>query len=872
MDLSQGTRLGPYEIVARLGAGGMGEVYRARDTRLDRSVAIKVLPSELAKESQLKLRFEREAKAISQLNHPNICTLYDVGDGYLVMELLEGETLAQRIAKGPMPVADILRYGAQIADALYRAHRAGIVHRDLKPANVMLTRSGAKLLDFGLAKPVSIRVSSDDTTMQAAPLTEEGTIVGTFHYMAPEQLEGVETDARTDIFALGAVLYEMATGRRAFEGSSKTSIIAAIVTGQPPSITSLRPLVPSSVEHLVQKCLEKDPEDRWQSSLDVASEMRWLASSSSVTREPAVESVTRAHRLRRRLSLAAAFVATAIVAAIGGHYAFRRPQSVPRVRYISSSGADFAPAGSPDGKSIAFSSARDGRRRIWVKQLSGGGEIAITDGPDTTPRFSPDGATLLFVRGTPPESALYRVPVVGGAAQRIVAPAVEGDWSPDGHTLTFTRYVSENGRNRYNVFVADASGTNERMLFSSTERSVQTPRFSPDGKTIAASLTPGNANVAGAIVLIDVASGKNRIIEITDTPTAVVWLTSDEFLYGRLQAVTGVQIAGGEFVRHEVRSGHEETLFSLPVFGFYVDRVGDDSLIVETPSRRENLREVALKGTPGSAWRTQGNSNDRQPALSADGEWIIFSSDRTGNLDVWALSRKSGEMRQLTDDPKQDWDPQFTPDGKHILFSSNRTGHFEIWKANTDGSYPQQVSNDGYDAENPTQGPGGEIYFASVNPKKLGLWQIKPDGSSRVLTPGNTQQPEVSPDGAYIAYRLSTPDRVMVMRVSDQKVVPFAADFGSSILISVGRARWRPDGKAIIFVGASKDGKYGLYEQEFDFGRDTAATRRPLTGFDGASQLESHGITPDGSALIVAQIDDLDTLTMVRELPFPKRK
>ena len=223
MTIAPGSRLGPYEIVALIGAGGMGEVFRARDTRLDRSVAIKVLPAELAQNEQFRLRFDREAKTISQLNHPNICTLYDVGDGYLVMELLEGESLAERIAKGPLPMRDVIRYGIEVADALSKAHRAGIVHRDLKPGNVMITKSGAKLLDFGLAKSSVIDVSLDAAT-QHKPLTQEGTIVGTFQYMAPEQLEGLQADARTDIFSLGAVLYEMATGRRAFEGKTPMNI------------------------------------------------------------------------------------------------------------------------------------------------------------------------------------------------------------------------------------------------------------------------------------------------------------------------------------------------------------------------------------------------------------------------------------------------------------------------------------------------------------------------------------------------------------------------------------------------------------------------------------------------------------------------
>src|SRR6266571_929919 len=269
MTISTGTRLGPYEITGPLGAGGMGEVWKARDTRLDRDVAIKVLPAEFAQNAQFKLRFEREAKTISQLSHPNICTLYDVGENYLVMELLDGESLADKLAKGPLPLEQVLRYGVQIAEALDKAHRAGIVHRDLKPGNVMVTKSGTKLLDFGLAKSTAAVLIEDGATQQK-PVTQEGTILGTFQYMAPEQLEGLEADARTDIFAFGMVLYEMATGRRAFEGKTKTSLIAAIVDRDPPPMSSIQPMTPPEFERVVKTCLEKDPDNRWQNARDVA--------------------------------------------------------------------------------------------------------------------------------------------------------------------------------------------------------------------------------------------------------------------------------------------------------------------------------------------------------------------------------------------------------------------------------------------------------------------------------------------------------------------------------------------------------------------------------------------------------------------------
>jgi serine/threonine protein kinase len=290
LTLTAGARLGPYEILSPLGAGGMGEVYKARDTRLERTVAVKVLPTHMASSPEVRQRFEREAKTVSQLSHPHICALYDVGrEGeteYLVMELLEGETLSDRLGKGPLPLEQTLRYGTEIADALDKAHRQGIVHRDLKPGNVMITKSGVKLLDFGLAKAMA--PATPQSSLTALPtqqgLTREGTILGTFQYMAPEQLEGKEADGRTDIFAFGAVLYEMATGRKAFSGASQASLISAIMQNDPPPISSVQPMSPPALDRVVKKCLAKDPEDRWQNAADLGSELKWIGESGSPRR------------------------------------------------------------------------------------------------------------------------------------------------------------------------------------------------------------------------------------------------------------------------------------------------------------------------------------------------------------------------------------------------------------------------------------------------------------------------------------------------------------------------------------------------------------------------------------------------------------
>jgi len=334
MALPAGTRLGPYEILTQLGAGGMGEVYRARDTRLGRDVAIKVLPAHLSTSPEVRARFEREARAISQLNHPHICSLHDIGRqddiDYLVMEYLEGETLAARLAKAPLPLGEVLRLGIEIADALNCAHRAGIVHRDLKPGNIMLTKGGAKLMDFGLARPTRVSPVAgalSESPTGSRPITAEGTIVGTFQYMAPEQLEGKDADARADLWAFGCVLYEMATGKPAFEGTSQASLIAAILKETPRPISELQPLSPPALERIVKRCLEKDPDERFQSAGDLAFDLEGMTEAAP---SPIVGGLTPAGRRSSATAIIGICVAAALIASglfLAGRMTVRRPEA-----------------------------------------------------------------------------------------------------------------------------------------------------------------------------------------------------------------------------------------------------------------------------------------------------------------------------------------------------------------------------------------------------------------------------------------------------------------------------------------------------------------------------------------------------------------
>ena len=447
MPLAPGMTLGPYEILGPLGSGGMGEVYRARDSRLDRTVAIKILPSHLSKDPLRRQRFEREARTISGLNHPNVCTLHDVGsqDGidYLVMEFVEGESLAQRLEKGPLPLDQALKIAREIADALDRAHRNGIIHRDVKPGNIMLTKSGAKLLDFGLARPGAQNASL--ATLSASvppnsPVTQEGTIVGTFQYMSPEQVEGRELDGRTDIFSLGAVLYEMLTGQRAFAGKSQLSVASAILEKDPPPITSIKPLTPRSLDHVIRRCLAKDPDDRWQSARDLALELTAVRPDNS---PPSDDRLLSIHGRRRVLSwLAFALASVAAVAAI--FWLLRSRSNPPLVNSIRSSilapiGMEFdrwaVAAISPDGKYLVYSAASPGwSSQLYLRHMD---SMTAKPLPGTSgaqgPFWSPDSKWIAFAAG----GKLQKISVDGGNPLVLCDSAQNrgGAWSPNGTIL-----------------------------------------------------------------------------------------------------------------------------------------------------------------------------------------------------------------------------------------------------------------------------------------------------------------------------------------------------------------------------------------------------------------------------------------------------
>src|SRR5256885_269167 len=486
MALSSGTKLGPYEIDAPLGAGGMGEVYRAQDTRLERTIAIKILPAQFSSDPVRKQRFEREAKTISSLNHPHICVLHDVGsqDGvdYLVMECVEGETLAKRLEKTALPLEQVLKFGAQIADALDKAHRSGVVHRDLKPGNIRLTASGAKLLDFGLAKPVVAMASLATMTATRAgqsPPTEQGTIVGTFQYMSPEQVEGKELDGRSDIFSLGAVLYEMVTGKRAFEGKTQLSVASAILEREPLPITSIKPLTPLALDYAVKKCLTKIPDERWQSASDLASELRWITESVGQATGPAFEEAPGKTRKRAAWLIAGVLAG----AAIPGGARWPNPQPPEETMYFPApmpfSARDLAMA--PNGHAIAVIAYLESAQRnaLWIYELGSRSarNLADTQGAGY-PFWSADGRSLAFFA----DGKLKRVEVSGGPVQTVCdAPSGRGGtWNKDG-VIVFTP-DARSGVGLYRVSALGGTVTPVSKLDTSRgELSHRWPMFLPDG-------------------------------------------------------------------------------------------------------------------------------------------------------------------------------------------------------------------------------------------------------------------------------------------------------------------------------------------------------------------------------------------------------
>ena len=851
---------------APIASGGMGEVYRGRDLALGRPVAIKVLAADLGEDAALVARFEREARAVASLSHPNVVAIHHLGQEsgrwYAVTELLAGQTLRARRAQGPISLRKQLRIGASVARGLAAAHARGIIHRDLKPENVFLTEDGqVKVLDFGLARWSD--AGALRTSGEAATLTQAGVIVGTPGYMSPEQARGEALDERSDVFALGCVLFEMVAGRPAFvRETAVESLVALLQEDLPP----FPPEAPPELCELVRNCLERNLERRVQKAHDVALFLEAVASAGSGAHAMPHETLELLRRgpAGRMRWLPWALLAIAVAAGAAGWLLRETPPPPPELRYLTFAGDDRSPAGSPDGRLVAFASERGGRQRIWLKQVASGDETPLTDGPDDFPRFSPDGASLVFSRTDGLTSVLMRVAAVGGEPRRLVEDATDGDFSPDGERIAFVRWRAEGGVMGSLLASVAADGTDEREIARFPGRTVLHPRWSPDGRHVA--VVDSEESPRMGLLVVESGSGEAR--ELTPAAragllSAPVWSGDDELLVAVTGSPASRHGASTRVVRQPLRGDGARTLFWNAALNGVMDRLGETALVLEARIPRTELLEVeGAAGASGPRLLTHGASADRQPVYSPDGARVVFSSNRSGNLDLWALEPATGSLRRLTDHPAEDWDPAFLPDGR-LLWSSNRTGHFEVWVAEPDGTGPRQVTRDGVRAENPTATRDGRwIVYNSRRHDRPGVWRVAPDGTgATLLVPGITRLPETSPDGRHVLYLTDIRlDRLSLRaaRIADGRV----EDFVISVPAEGGRVRWLPDGSAAAFTAPDAQGRLTIFAQPFRPGRDTTAERRPLPGLDLQRSVDSFGFAPGAGRLCVSVSDQVSHLML----------
>jgi eukaryotic-like serine/threonine-protein kinase len=674
MPLANGTRLGRYEIVAPLGAGGMGEVYRATDTRLDRTVAIKILPPHFAEDVVRRQRFEREAKVISSLNHPHICTLHDVGqqDGveFIVMEYLEGESLGERLAKGPLAAAQVLQYGTQIASALDKAHRSGVTHRDLKPGNVILTKSGAKLLDFGLAKaelPSSIGATLTDATPRPLPMTKMGAVIGTIPYMSPEQLDGKETDARSDIFSLGAVLYEMVTGNRAFQGQSEFSVASAILHQEPPPISTLQPLTPPALERTIRVCLAKDPDERWQSASDLWNELRWISEGGSQSgalqgltpgsQAGASQSGMKIPAATRRAAgpqlawiVAALFAVVAAAALLVASRTGRAPKPLAFRQLNFRREAVFQAAFA--GDTIVYSAATSGNTpQIFAVR---------PDYPEPQP-VGPLGMTLLAISSKGELAVLLdaryvwyrlftgtlaRMTLGGGAPREIQEGVRQADWAPDGSQLAIIREVDGKDRLEYPIghVLREVSG------------SLSDVRFSPKGDRIAYFEHPRKWDDRGSVNVVDLAGTNAVLSDGYWSLRGLSWSPdAEEILFSASQN-------GGSYTVYGVNMAGKRRMAYQPPGGFTIQDVARDGRWLAT---RLDYHYAAMVHTEATGDRDLSWLNTSHArALSQDGQTLLFSETTLGTNYAVCLRKIDGSpVLRLG----EGWPADLSLDGKWVL-------------------------------------------------------------------------------------------------------------------------------------------------------------------------------------------------------------
>jgi Tol biopolymer transport system component len=877
MTLPSGALLGPYEILSLIGAGGMGEVYKGRDTRLNRAVAIKLLPIDVAERADRRARFDVEARAISSLSHPHICALFDVGeqDGrpFLVMEHLDGETLDDRLMRGALPANEVVRYAVQMADALAHAHRERIVHRDLKPSNVMLTASGAKLLDFGLARrPAAEPTAATMSTLSfdERKLTAEGTIIGTFQYMAPEQLEGKEADARTDIFAFGTLLYEMATGRKAFEGKSQASLIASILTAQPPAISSAREGggLPPALDHVVERCLAKNPDDRWQTARDLKLELDWLASGSGSGARLA--RTAPAHSGRRLLTwvAAAAVVVASIAFAVAAQGRFRQSSNTGVTRFVVAPPPGSLISGgeqrtrlaiSPDGRQIAFAAVTDGRLQIWVRALDtlAAQPVAGTEG-GVSPFWSPDGKYLGFF--APDRAEIKKVALAGGPSRTICAAQSETppEWGTDG-TILFSVF-------RDGIFRVSAEGGTPARLtaLDKTQRELNHfwPSFLPDGKHFIYLVTANDSDVSKAPPSVYVApldGGKRTLLPRIHSRTMYAApgyllfveegaLLAQAFDLGGLR-VTGeaAQVASGVASFRTIGSAS----FTVSSTGTLAYLGSGDEYQMVWYDRRGNQTDT------GWARQTYGSAR-----ISPDGQRAVVDvyDPRNGESDLWIYDLARNVPARFTSDRPSDRNGVWSPDASRILFTTERGGSPNLFTKAFEGTgdivplvrHPGPIFSDDWSSDN-----RWVAYTVNSVSTAHDIW-MKPLGGDARERPFLASQFEesggrFSPDAKWVAFVSDETNST-----SEVYVAPVDQP-GQRRQISIGGGttpRWRRDGKEMFYVSLDNISIMSVEIESlipFKVGKPTrliAVGQIPMArdNFRGTV----YDVTPDGQRFLVS--------------------
>jgi len=868
MLLAPGTKLGPYEIGIPLGAGGMGEVYRAKDTRLDRAVAIKILPAEFASDPVRKQRFEREAKTISNLNHPHICVLYDVGhqDGtdYLVMECVEGETLAKRLEKGPLPLEQVLKYGAQIADALDKAHRSGVVHRDLKPGNIMLTPTGTKLLDFGLAKPAAPILTGATLTAATprSPMTEEGMVVGTFQYMSPEQVEDKELDGRSDIFSLGAVLYEMVTGRRAFEGKSQLSVASAILEKEPEPITAMKPMTPLVLDHAIRKCLAKLPDDRWQSVSDLASELKWITESGGhAAVGAALPRITTQFKGRLGWFVACASTLALLAFAIWSRTSKPSEQTMYFPAPMTVPARDIAV--SPNGHTVAVVAYLESARNnvIWIYDV---GSPAARNLADTTgatfPFWSPDGRTVAFFA----DGKLKKLDLSGGPVQTICdAPSGRGGtWNKDG-IIVFTPDARLGG-GLYRV--PASAGT--PVLISSPDRtraedSHRYPMFLPDGKHFLY-MTPSFSGQKGvdAIFVGSLDSNEKHFVVEADANAAYA---AGYLLFYRDKTLLAQPF---DLKRFSV-SGAPTTILTdiqniLPV-KWVVFGVSDSGVLAAQTGSAVNLsqplwfdrkgRELGAAGQPAVYGNVSLAPNGREVAANK-------SDSLSLNTDIWIYDLPRETAKRLTFNTAFLAAPIWSPDASRLVYFSNQTHGNDLYLKESDGAHEEklilhtdfdQFANDwSRDAKCILYTRSSELWVLTYPELKSSLFLKSP-----FIVAGG----QFSPNGKWVAYASNETGRWEIY------VTSFPEARGKWQVSSGGgeQARWRADGKELFFLSADNTMTAAPVTTETKFDSGT-----PIALFRAAPRLPTssrdqfvYDVSKDGQRfLILTQVKQAGTPPM----------